>query len=61
MGFVPKNADNTMVVYKARELNPDFPGIIDFSCWEIGRTYCRPKNPKCAECIVKNENKKIID
>lgn len=61
MGFVPKNADNSMVVYKARELNPEFPGIIDFSCWEIGRTYCRPQNPKCSECIVREECKKIIE
>lgn len=61
MGFVPEDADNTMVVYKARELNPEFPGIIDFSCWEIGRTYCRPQNPKCDKCIVKDECKKKID
>ena len=32
MGVVPKNADNTMIIYKAREPNPEFPGIIDFSC-----------------------------
>lgn len=61
MGFVPKNANNTMIVYKARELNPEFPGIIDFSCWEIGRIYCRPRNPKCEECIVREECKKNID
>jgi hypothetical protein len=29
MGFVPKEATNEMVIYKARELNPEFPGIID--------------------------------
>ena len=61
MGFVPKDADNAMVIYKARELNPEFPGIIDFSCWEIGRTYCRPQNPKCDKCIVKDECKKKLD
>lgn len=61
MGFVPKNANNTMIVYKARELNPEFPGIIDFSCWEIGRIYCRPRNPKCEKCIVREECKKNID
>ncbi len=59
MGFVPKDADNTMIIYKARELNPEFPGIIDFSCWEIGRNYCRPTNPICEKCIVKDECKKI--
>ncbi|MBU6392408.1 MAG: iron-sulfur cluster loop [Planctomycetota bacterium] len=32
MGFVPNGANNDMIIYKARELNPEFPGIIDFSC-----------------------------
>lgn len=59
MGFVPYNANNEMVIYKARELNPEFPGIIDFSCWEIGRKWCRPKAPNCVECIVRDECKKI--
>jgi len=53
MGFVPKNANNDMVIYKARELNPEFPGIIDFSCWEIGRNWCRPPKPICSKCIAK--------
>ena len=60
MGFVPESANNDMVIYKARELNPEFPGIIDFSCWEIGRNWCRPKKPICNECIVESECKKII-
>ena len=59
MGFVPENANNDMVIYKARELNPEFPGIIDFSCWEIGRNWCKPRKPICGDCIVKDECKKI--
>lgn len=59
MGFVPSNANNDMVIYKARELNPDFPGIIDFSCWEIGRKWCRPRTPNCNDCIVTDECKKV--
>lgn len=60
MGFVDKNATLDMVIYKARELYPKFPGIIDFSCWEIGKNYCRPNSPKCKECIVNSECKKVI-
>jgi len=60
MGFVTKDANSDMIIYKARELNPEFPGIIDFSCWEIGRKWCRPKNPNCDECIVNKECKKQI-
>ncbi|MBP7103492.1 MAG: hypothetical protein KBA86_09630 [Bacteroidales bacterium] len=59
MGFVPQNANNDMVIYKARELYPEFPGIIDFSCWEIGRNWCKPKNPICSDCIVKDECERI--
>ena len=60
MGFVTSDANNDMVIYKARELNPDFPGIIDFSCWEIGRKWCRPKLPNCSDCIVTSECRKVV-
>ncbi len=60
MGFVPPNATSDMIIYKARELNPEFPGIIDFSCWEIGRNWCKSSITKCDECIVGNDCKKII-
>jgi endonuclease-3 len=59
-GYVPADADNEMIIYKARELNPDFPGIIDFSCWEIGRTWCRPQNSDCDNCPVSSECKKCF-
>ena len=57
IGYVSENANNEMIIYRARELNPEFPGIIDFSCWEIGRKWCRPKNPDCENCIVNKECK----
>jgi endonuclease III len=60
MGFVPSNATNDMIIYKARELNPEFPGIIDFSCWEIGRNWCKPSKPNCDKCIVGKDCRKII-
>jgi endonuclease III len=58
MGYVKIDASNEKIIYKARELNPEFPGIIDFSLWEIGRKYCRPNNPDCNNCIVNSECKK---
>lgn len=60
-GLVSRNANAESIIYKARELNPEFPGIIDSSCWEIGRTWCRPKNPNCEECIIRTICKRIID
>lgn len=58
MGFVPKKATNEMIIYKARELNPEFPGVIDFSCWEIGRNWCKPNKPLCDECLVESSCRK---
>lgn len=55
MKLIEKNADNDKVIYKARELYPVFPGIIDYSLWEIGRSWCKAKTPICSDCIVKEE------
>jgi len=46
------NKEINKVIYKARELNPKFPGIIDFSVWEIGRNWCKAKKTNCKECSV---------
>ena len=35
LGFIEKNAKVERVIYKARELNPEYPGLIDYLCWEI--------------------------
>lgn len=59
-GLVDKEASIDSIIYKARELCPEFPGIIDFSCWEIGRKWCRPRNPNCEECIIEKECLKNI-
>jgi hypothetical protein len=38
--------------YCARELNPEYRGILDLLCWKIGRNWCRPMNPACNECYL---------
>ena len=60
IGFTNKNASNEILVYTARELNPEYPGIFDLSCWEIGRKWCRPKEPKCDSCYLNNICSKYI-
>lgn len=52
LGFIDKDATNEELIYCARELNPEYPGIFDLSAWEIGRQWCRPKNPSCGECYL---------
>jgi hypothetical protein len=59
-GLISAGTEAESVIYKASELCPEFPGGIDFSCWEIGRAYCRPNNPNCTACIISSECKKII-
>ena len=55
LGYLEDNATIDQIIYKAREINPEFPGLIDFSCWKIGREYCHPTNPKCEKCPLKKE------
>lgn len=57
LGYLSENATIDQVIYKAREINPEFPGLIDFSCWKIGRENCHPNNPTCKSCPLNNECK----
>jgi endonuclease III len=57
LGYIRKDATIEEIIYKARELYPEFPGIIDYSLWEIGRGCCRPSNPDCMNCMMKTECK----
>lgn len=40
------------IIEAARQLNPSFPGALDYPCWMIGRTWCLPQNPKCGACYL---------
>ena len=40
------------VVDIAKELNLDFPAILDEPAWIIGRKYCSKSNPNCEECPI---------
>lgn len=53
LGIVPTDAGMDDVVYRARELYPDYPGVFDLPCWEIGKSYCFEKNPNCEECEMR--------
>lgn len=55
LGLIPDIKDFDMTIYKARELNPEFPGVIDVACWEIGRKWCRPQNPNCEQCPLSED------
>lgn len=52
IGFVKNDASIDEILYRARELNPEYPGIFDISCWKIGKNWCHPKNPECEKCYL---------
>jgi endonuclease-3 len=50
LGLTAFEASLEEIVYKARALSPEYPGIFDYPCWEIGRNWCHAKNPACHVC-----------
>jgi endonuclease III len=52
MGFVPKE-DKKLVIEKAIELNPEYPGVLDFTIFHHGTEVCK-KKPLCEKCIFNN-------
>jgi endonuclease III len=46
----PKEVER--VIYKARALHPEYPGIMDLPCWEIGRKWCKAPGPECSACYM---------
>ena len=60
LGFISSNASNDELLYCARELNPNYPGIFDLACWEIGRYWCKPQNPVCNGCLLSKLCPKIL-
>lgn len=51
LGLVPEVAENEDIINVARTIYPEYPGILDYSIWNIGRNYCYArKKPNCSEC-----------
>ncbi len=51
LGLIAEKAPLLDILYCARTLNADYPGAFDLPCWEIGRTFCRPKDPDCDKVL----------
>ena len=52
LGLCPGNPTVEQVIYKARALHPEFPGMMDLPCWEIGRNWCKQSDPQCQNCYM---------
>jgi uncharacterized HhH-GPD family protein len=53
LGLCSTDANVEQVIYKAKALHPAFPGMMDFPCWEIGRTWCSASDPECGPCYMR--------
>ncbi|RNC29008.1 MAG: Endonuclease III [Candidatus Dichloromethanomonas elyunquensis] len=64
LGLTPYVKDTEIAriytIVRARELNPEFPGLVDGLCWEVGREFCRPGKPKCENCPLGTFCEKVI-
>jgi len=61
LGFIRKNATNDELIYCARELYPEYPGIFDLSAWEIGRKWCKNDKPDCKNCYLNEYCPRLIN
>ena len=58
-GLISSEKAKEEAIHMARALYPEYPGIVDYPCWYIGRTFCHPHNPNCTECPLSVFCKKI--
>ncbi|MFN8524830.1 MAG: hypothetical protein U0821_17170 [Chloroflexota bacterium] len=52
LGLIEHDASNEELIYRARELNPAYPGVFDLPAWEVGGTWCRSRTTDCAACYL---------
>lgn len=57
-GLTPERNGNACV-QAAQQLYPEFPGLLDWPAWEIGRSWCHEHNPECVECLLRGVCLKI--
>lgn len=60
-GIIRSEASKEEIIWKARELNPKYPGVFDLATFTIGKEFCTSSNPNCRDCPLTNECLKIIN
>ena len=60
-GIIRQEASKEEIIWKARELNPNYPGVFDLATFKIGKEFCKQTNPNCVDCPLTNECLKIIN
>lgn len=52
LGLIDKRATREIILYRARDIYPKFPGMLDSFFWKIGKNYCIPKRKRCDDCPI---------
>lgn len=60
LGLIPAQSSNEQIIFRAKALSPEFPGLLDLPVWEIGRTWCKASELNCAECFMQKVCPKIL-
>ncbi|MBU0640062.1 MAG: iron-sulfur cluster loop [Planctomycetes bacterium] len=55
LGLVEQGCPVESIIYRARSLHPEFPGLLDLPCWEVGRKWCKPRAPLCRSCPLRHD------
>jgi endonuclease-3 len=54
LGLVGEDASVEQIVYRARDLHPVFPALLDRAAYWAGKNWCRPLLSVCSECDLSN-------
>lgn len=58
LGLVRNNSSIEEIIFCARKLNSNYPGVFDLPMWEIGRKWCHHYNPECINCYLTDDCEK---
>jgi len=50
LGLIPRSDWNDLAIWKAREMNPQYPAVFDSLFWNVGRDFCHATKPDCEIC-----------
>ena len=60
LGIVSRDASKEKIIQTARVLYPQYPGVFDSVCWEIGEAWCKPEHQQCEKCFMDEYCPKIL-
>ena len=52
LGLIQQDASKEQLILQVRSISHEFPGLMDYPSWVIGKNWCRSNNPKCNECFM---------